>query len=69
MTQDSESDMALTALLAATHDNEPRIPEELVRNAYAIQRRHQFDREEHRDASLQELQNLVDEFIDSGSAP
>ena len=69
MTHDAESDMALSALMAAAHDTEPSIPEDLVRKVYAIQRRHQFDREDRREDSLQELQNLVDEFIDSGSAP
>ena len=62
----SESDvpeMALTALLMAARESQTGLPEELIRKAYAIQRRHQFDREGERDASLQEMQRLVEDHV------
>ena len=63
MTENDAPDMALNALLMAARDGQTGLPEELVRKAYAIQRRHQFDREGERDASMQEMQRLVEEYV------
>jgi hypothetical protein len=65
MTENVAPDMALNALLMAARDGQTGVPEELVRKAYAIQRRHQFDREGERDASVQEMQRLVEEYVAS----
>ncbi len=66
MTSDTEQDLALTALLAAAREVDAGIPDDLLRKSYAIQRSHQFDREENRETSLQDLTKLVDDHIDSG---
>ena len=63
MTQEELPDMALEALLCVTKEIDIDLPEDLIRKAYAIQRRHQFDREGEREASLQEMQRLVEEYI------
>lgn len=63
MTDENAPDMALNALLISARDVQTGLPEELIRKAYAIQRRHQFDREGEREASLQEMQRLVEEYL------
>jgi uncharacterized protein YebE (UPF0316 family) len=63
MTQEELPDMALQALLRVTKEIDIDLPEDLIRKAYAIQRRHQFDREDEREVSLQEMQRLVEEYI------
>ena len=68
MTQDTEPDMALAALLAAAKNIGANIPEHLLRKAYEIQRSHQFDRADHREGSLQEMQQLIEKFLDAGGA-
>lgn len=65
MTNNIESDLALSALLAAALEVNTTITEDLIKRSYAIQRSHQFDREENRATSLQELQNLVDIHLDT----
>lgn len=67
MTSDTEQDLALTALLAAAREVGASIPDDLLRKSYAIQRSHQFDREENRETSLQDLTKLVDDHLDSGN--
>lgn len=59
MTTEKE-ERALSALLAARQKFEPELPEELLRKAYAIQCKHQFDREH--DISLREMQRLLEDF-------
>jgi hypothetical protein len=66
MTQETEQDLALSALLAAASEVDASMPDDLLRKSYAIQRSHQFDREENRDTSLQDLTKLVDDHIESG---
>jgi len=66
MTLDTEQDLALNALLAASQEVGEGMPEDLLRKSYAIQRSHQFDREENRETSLQDLTKLVDDHLDSG---
>ena len=68
MTQKTETDMALAALLAAAKYIGAGIPDDLIRKAYEIQRKHQFDRDEYRGISQQEMQQLIDKFIDDGGA-
>lgn len=64
-------DMALETLLSVSKDLQLALPEKLVRTAYLIQRRHQFDRDPQ--ASYQEMKRLVNEFaqdapsVDTGS--
>ena len=63
MTEDNSNDMALNALLMSARELQTGLPEDLIRRAYAIQRRHQFDREGERDASFQEMQHLVEDYV------
>lgn len=65
MTPDTEQDLALSALLAAASELDAGIPDGFLRKSYAIQRSHQFDREENRETSLQDLTKLVDDHLDS----
>ncbi len=65
MTDKVEDDMALAALLAVARAEAPELPEELLRKAFAIQKRHQFDREEQSNASVQDMQALIDSYVDS----
>ncbi len=67
MTQNTEQDLALVALLAAARELDAGLPDELLLKSYVIQRSHQFDREENRETSLQDLTKLVEDHLDSGS--
>lgn len=53
-------DMALETLLSVSKNLNLSLPEKLIRTAYLIQRRHQFDRDPQ--ASYQEMKRLVNEF-------
>ena len=68
MTDDNTPDMALNALLMSAREVQTGLPEDLILKAYAIQRRHQFDREGEREASLQEMQRLVEEYVAAASS-
>ncbi len=59
-----ENDMALAALLKAAADVDPSMPIELLQKTFAIQRRHQFDRQETREVSMQELKSFLDAIVD-----
>lgn len=59
----NDSEMALAALLKAAQ-GETGVSTELLRKTFAIQSRHQFDRDETREASLLELKSLLDAVID-----
>lgn len=61
----TEQDLALSALLAAAHEIDANIPDDLLRKSYAIQRSHQFDQEENRDTSRQDLKKLLADHLDS----
>jgi hypothetical protein len=63
-TQEKE-DIALTALLKAAEQYQDVAINELLKKAYEIERRHQFDSEEQRNSSLQELQRLLEATIES----
>jgi hypothetical protein len=65
MTQDTENDMALAALLKAATEVEPDFPTDLLLKSYAIQRKHQFDREDNRETSMQDLKVLLDVVVDA----
>jgi hypothetical protein len=58
-----DNDMAFAALLKAA-EGEPTLSTELLRKSFAIQRRHQFDRDDTRQMSLQELKSLLDAMVD-----
>ena len=59
-----ENDMALMALLKAAAEVEPNLSTDLLRSTFTIQRRHQFDRDEMRALSMQELKTLLEAKID-----
>lgn len=56
-------DMALATLLAVAKESGLNLPESLIRSAYAVQRRHQFDRDP--EASYQDMKRLVNEVAQS----
>ncbi len=58
-----DNDMALMALLKAA-EADPSISTELLRKSYAIERRHQFDRGDTRELSMQELKSLLEAIVD-----
>ncbi len=57
------NDMALVALLKAA-ETDPSISTELLRKSYAIERKHQFDRDDTRELSMQELKSLLEAIVD-----
>jgi len=59
-----DNDMALAALLKAAAEVDPLLSTELLRKSFAIQRRHQFDRDDTREMSMQDLKSLLDVMID-----
>lgn len=60
MSENSE-DMALDALLAARSEIAPELNTEIVLQAYAIERAHQF--EDAREMPLKRLQKLVEDLV------
>ena len=60
-----QGDMVLDALLSAARASGEGPPEQLVRSAYAIERKHQFDRDEERENSLNELRALIKAHLDA----
>ncbi len=64
MTGNSE-DMALDALLVARSEIAPELNLEIIRQAYAIERTHQFD--DAREVPLKRLQKLVEDLIATGA--
>jgi hypothetical protein len=65
MSENSE-DMALDALLAATSEIAPELNTEIVRQAYAIERDHQFDVA--REMPFRSLQKLVEDLVATGAS-
>lgn len=59
----NDNDMALAALLKAA-EVDTSLSTELLCKSFAIQRRHQFDREDTREVSMQELKSLLDAMVD-----
>ena len=66
MSENSE-DMALDALLAATFKIAPELNIEIVRQAYAIERAHQFDDDNAREMPRKRLQKLVEDLVATGA--
>ena len=66
MTTDSDQEMALAALLAASKDVEATLPQSFIAATYAIQRRHQFNQDF--TASLHDLERLVEDHLAQGDA-
>jgi len=64
---DEAHDMALAALLTASRAIAPELPEDLVRTIYAIQSRHQFNKD--RDVPLEEMRRLIDDHVASAPPP
>lgn len=58
-----DNDMAIMALLKAA-EADPSLSTELLRKSYAIERRHQFDRDDNRELSMQELKTLLETMVD-----
>ena len=65
MNDELNTEMALAALLAVAQAEAPELPQDLLRKAFAIQKRHQFDREEQSNASVQDMQSLIDAYVDT----
>ena len=65
MTAQEKDDIALTALLKTAETYREHDLTGLLRKAYEIERRHQFDADEQRDSSFQELQRLLESTIES----
>lgn len=63
-----DNDMALAALLKAAAEVDPLLSTELLRKSFAIQRRHQFDRDDTREISMQELKSLLDAMIEEAGS-
>ena len=59
-----DNDMALAALLKAAQEADPSLSTDLLRRSFNIQRRHQFDRDDTRETSMQELKSLLDVMVD-----
>ena len=59
-----DNDMALAALRNAAAEIDPLLNTELLSKSFAIQRRHQFDRDDTREMSMQELKSLLDATIE-----
>jgi hypothetical protein len=65
MSSQEKDDFALAALLKTAERHRESGLTDLLRKAYEIERRHQFDTEEQRDSSVQELQRLLESAIES----
>lgn len=59
-----DNDMAFAALLKAAADVDVSLSTELLRKSFAIQRRHQFVRDDTRAVSMQELKALLDTMVE-----
>lgn len=59
-------DMVLEALLKAGKHNASQVPDALLRKAYEIQIRYQFEKD--REIPLKEMSRLVEDYINSTAA-
>lgn len=66
MADELTKDLALETLLEVARNIAPEVPESLLKEIYAVQYSRQFDKD--RDVSLQELQRVLDKYIDSLNA-
>ena len=62
---DSREDMALQTLLSVCEETAPSLDKELLRQCYAIQKRHQFS--EDRTQSLAAMERLIDAKLASAT--
>lgn len=65
MNKKQTEDIALAALLKTAQKYNDSSLIDLLRKGYEIERRHQFDTEEQRDSSVQELQRLLELTIEA----
>ena len=63
MADELTKDLALETLLEVARNIAPEVPESLLKEIYTVQYSRQFDKE--RDVSLQELQRVLNKYIDS----
>ena len=63
MEDELTKDLALETLLEVARNIAPEVPESLLKEIYTVQYSRQFDKE--RDVSLQELQRVLNKYIDS----
>lgn len=61
---ESSDDLALETLLAVRGEIAPDLDEQLIRQCYALQKKHQFDRE--RSQSVQAMERLIDDHVSGG---
>jgi hypothetical protein len=57
----ADIDLALETLLAVKADIAPDLDDDLLRRCYALQKKHQFDRD--RGPSTQAMDRLIDECV------
>lgn len=60
-TTESSEDLALETLLAVRAEIAPDLDEQLLRSCYALQQKHQFDRE--RSHSAQAMDRLIEDRV------
>ena len=65
MTTNSD-DLALETLLKVRAELAPEVDEQLVRSCYAIQKKHQFDKD--RSTAFQAMEHLIEEHLDKTSS-
>jgi len=56
-----KNDLPLQALIAAGKEYSPDVPESLLRKAYEIQVKHQYEKDS--EIALKEMQKLVESYI------
>lgn len=59
----NNDDLALETLLAVRQEQAPNLDEQLVRNCYALQKNHQFDKD--RTVTVQAMERLIEEHLKS----
>lgn len=66
MSDENENDLVLGVLLEVRKEVAPDLDENLLRQSYEIQRRHQFSQK--RDQSFAAMERLIDEIVDATTA-
>jgi hypothetical protein len=56
-------DLALSTLFEIAQEGEMQLSNDLIRELYLLQKRHQFDSD--RAASVQEMQRLLEKYVDA----
>ena len=65
MTIDTDDDLALSTLLSVKAELFPDLDEQLVRQCYAIQKKHQFS--DDRNQSSVAIEKLIDHAVDAAA--